>query len=61
MMTDGVGSALVRHVLDWSDRNGFLRVTLLADSENAGAVRFYERNGFRRAGMVVLRHGLDGG
>lgn len=57
----GVGSALVRHVLDWSDRNGFLRVTLLADSENAGAVRFYERNGFRRAGMVVLRHGLDGG
>jgi GNAT superfamily N-acetyltransferase len=57
----GVGSALVRHVLDWADRNGFLRVTLLADSENAGAVRFYERNGLRRAGMVVLRHGLDGG
>ncbi len=54
----GVGSQLLRHVLCWAESNGFLRVTLLTDRDNAGALRFYERNGFTRSGMAVLRQYL---
>lgn len=54
----GVGSLLLRHVLCWAESNGFLRVTLLTDRDNAGALRFYERNGFARSGMAVLRQNL---
>lgn len=54
----GVGDLLVRHVLAWARKNGFLRVTLLTDRDNAGALQFYERAGFARSSMVVLRLGL---
>ena len=54
----GIGGLLVRHVLCWAQCKGFLRVTLLTDRDNAGAVGFYERNGFVRSGMEVLRVGL---
>lgn len=55
----GVGDLLVRHVLAWARKNGFLRVTLLTDRDNAGALRFYESNGFKRSGMAVLRLDLS--
>lgn len=51
----GVGALLIQHVLCWGWNNGFLRVTLLTDPDNAHALRLYERNGFVRSGMLVLR------
>jgi ribosomal protein S18 acetylase RimI-like enzyme len=37
------------------------RLTLLTDRDNASALRFYERNGFTRSGMAVLRQSLGKG
>ena len=54
----GVGSRLLKHVVDGLKRNGFLRVTLLTDRDNAGAMRFYERHGFTPSGMLPLRMSL---
>lgn len=54
----GLGGKLVQHVLAWAKARGFLRVTLLADRDNAPALRFYEKQGFLASAMIVYRHGL---
>lgn len=51
----GVGSRLVQHILSWAQTNGYLRITLLTDRENSGALRFYEQHGFVSSSMAVLR------
>jgi len=53
-----LGRSLVEHVLDWARDNGIPRVTLLADKDNSPALSFYERLGFERSAMTVLRKGL---
>lgn len=50
-----VGSLLLEHALDWARERGVLRVTLLTDHDTLAAVRFYERAGFQRSQMQVLR------
>ena len=52
------GRRLVEHVLDWATQAGMPRVTLLADQNNAPAQTFYERLGFGRSAMQVLRKTL---
>jgi GNAT superfamily N-acetyltransferase len=54
----GIGTRLVDHILDWARREGYLRVTLLTDAGNSGAIRFYERRGFARSAMIALRRNL---
>lgn len=54
----GIGALLLGHVTCWARSNGFLRVTLLTDGNNTGALRFYGRNGFVQSNMAVLRCGL---
>ncbi|MBZ0091189.1 MAG: GNAT family N-acetyltransferase [Sulfuricellaceae bacterium] len=54
----GLGGKLIDHVLEWAEQEGLLRVTLLTDRSNRGALRFYQRQGFRRSSMVVLRRPL---
>lgn len=51
----GLGRKLVEHILAWAAANGLPRVTLLADKDNAPALAFYERLGFGRSAMRVLR------
>lgn len=51
----GLGKQLVEHVLHWAVENGCLRVTLLADRENAHALGFYRHLGFEKSAMAVLR------
>ncbi|ANT64889.1 GNAT family N-acetyltransferase [Prosthecochloris sp. CIB 2401] len=52
----GVGSALVSHACRYAAQNGFKRITLLTDPDNAAAHHLYERHGFRSSGMKVFRN-----
>jgi len=51
----GLGSRLLQHAADYAQANGFVRITLLTDLVNQGAIRFYERHGFQRSAMTALR------
>lgn len=51
----GLGRQLVAHVLAWARAAGLSRVTLLADRDNAAALRFYRSLGFEESAMVVRR------
>ena len=55
----GLGRRLVEHVLHWAASEGMSRVTLLADKDNAAALKFYERLGFEKSAMVVRRKRLS--
>ncbi|MBI5901570.1 MAG: GNAT family N-acetyltransferase [Rhodocyclales bacterium] len=54
----GHGRRLVEHVLAWARGAGLARVTLLADRDNAAALRFYQTLGFEESAMVVRRRRL---
>lgn len=54
----GHGRRLVEHVLAWAAAEGMSRVTLLADRDNASALRFYRTLDFEESAMVVRRRGL---
>jgi GNAT superfamily N-acetyltransferase len=51
----GVGTALLRFVIDEARRQGVLRLTLLTDGENRRAQALYSRCGFRPSGMLPMR------
>ena len=51
----GVGTALLRHAIDWARRHGFGRITLLTDTTNNDAIRFYARAGFAESPMTAMR------
>jgi GNAT superfamily N-acetyltransferase len=55
----GFGRQLVEHVAAWAAANGLARITLLADRDNAPALAFYERLGFERSAMRVLRRRIS--
>jgi GNAT superfamily N-acetyltransferase len=57
----GMGRKLVEHVLAWAKAEGMSRVTLLADRDNASALAFHERMGFKPSCMMVLRKLLSYG
>lgn len=52
---NGIGSALLRHAIDFARDTGLLRLTLLTDTVNSEAQRFYERHGFERSPMLPMR------
>jgi len=51
----GLGTRLLRAVVDWARRKGLARITLLTDADNAGARRLYVRHGFSVSAMQPLR------
>ncbi len=51
----GIGSRLIAHACAWARTQGYERITLLTDGDNATAHRFYAGNGFMRSEMVVFR------
>jgi ribosomal protein S18 acetylase RimI-like enzyme len=57
----GIGSRLLKHAVSFARNEGFGRITLLTDCDNAGAQQFYERSGFLRSSMLVMRKPLENG
>jgi GNAT superfamily N-acetyltransferase len=55
----GTGSELLSHAIDRARQQGCKRISLLADSENEPAHRFYHRHGFSRSSMLTFRLLLD--
>ncbi len=51
----GIGSALLRHVVDEARKQGVLRLTLLTDAKNARAQRLYSKLGFAPSTMTPMR------
>ena len=51
----GVGQQLIDFALGRAKKAGCLRITLLTDSDNERAHRFYEQAGFTRSSMVPFR------
>jgi GNAT superfamily N-acetyltransferase len=55
----GLGSRLLRHAIDYAKGHDFARLTLLTDRDNQGAIRLYERHGFKRSAMIPWRLSLN--
>jgi len=51
----GAGSMLLEAALAFARSSGCLRLTLLTDSANEPAQRFYKKHGFSRSDMVPMR------
>lgn len=51
----GIGSRLMDHAIATARSRGVTRISLLTDSVNAGAIRFYQRKGFTRSEMITMR------
>lgn len=56
---DGLGGELLQAAVALARQEGCLRITLLTDRANDGAIRFYQRHGFALSGMIPLRKMLD--
>lgn len=54
----GIGSLLIEHAVEVARREGFGRITLLTDSDNEPAQKFYRSKGFTQSGMIVFRKAL---
>jgi ribosomal protein S18 acetylase RimI-like enzyme len=50
----GLGSALLREVLEWCDRD---RIPAYLEASSAANQRLYQRHGFEVTGEIVLPHG----
>lgn len=51
----GVGRRLMAAVADWGRKRELQRLQLLADRDNAGGRRFYEKIGWRPTQLICLR------
>ena len=51
----GLGSQLLAHAIKYARETGCLRITLLTDNTNHGAIKFYEKQGFYKSPMIPLR------
>lgn len=56
---DGLGCELLEAAIALARKEGCLRITLLTDRANDGAIRFYQRHGFALSEMIPLRRMLD--
>lgn len=54
----GLGGRLLRFAVDEARRLGCSRLTLLTDTTNDAAQRFYAREGFTRSAMLPMRRAL---
>ncbi|HUF62919.1 MAG TPA: GNAT family N-acetyltransferase [Verrucomicrobiales bacterium] len=51
----GFGGILLKHVIDFAQDRGFLRITLLTDRISAESQAFFQHHGFRHSSMIPMR------
>lgn len=51
----GYGTKLIKYAVEEAEKRGAKRVTLLTDDTNESAIKFYEKNGFKKSEMQVMR------
>ncbi len=51
----GIGKKLLDALADWAGRRGATRLDLLADRDNIGGLKFYERLNWRRTNLIALQ------
>lgn len=56
---NGIGAALFSHIERWAAVNGFVRMQLNADSNNAPALAFYDSQGWEQCNLVWLRKHIE--
>lgn len=54
-----IGSSLMDFVLEYIKAKGCKRITLLSDSDNFKAHKFYEKHGFVKSAMMPFRKVID--
>lgn len=52
---ESIGAQLLHEAINQVRTAGCTRITLLTDSTNSAAIRFYKKAGFVRSGMIPLR------
>jgi ribosomal protein S18 acetylase RimI-like enzyme len=51
----GIGEAMLKHLRQWSLRQGLSRLQLLADQDNKRALEFYRKQGWTTTDLIGLR------
>ena len=51
----GYGSYFMTQIKAYCQQNGYKRITLLTDEDNAGAQRFYEKNGYHHTHSILMK------
>ncbi len=54
----GIGSSLVKFLIDWGENNNLKRIELLVDEHNDRAINLYRKFGFREEGRLKKRRKL---
>lgn len=54
--SQGYGTKLLNHAIEFARIKGFSRITLLTDRPNDGAKKFYLAHGFMHSDMIPLRY-----
>ena len=54
----GIGSQLLTSAIELCRALGYFRISLLTDTKNSAAQRFYERHGFRTVEVTMMRRRL---
>ncbi len=53
--SQGFGSKLINFAIEFAKENGCKRLTLLTDTDNISAHKFYADKGFSRSSMIPFR------
>ena len=53
--TQGYGSRLLSHAIEFAKEKQFKRITLLTDKISAESQRFFQKNGFQFSHMIPMR------
>ncbi|MGD8909401.1 MAG: GNAT family N-acetyltransferase [Chromatiales bacterium] len=51
----GIGEALMNHLITWVEKKGVTRLQLLADRDNQPALEFYRKQGWETTSLIALR------
>jgi ribosomal protein S18 acetylase RimI-like enzyme len=51
----GIGEALMKHLITWAEQKGVTRLQLLADRDNQPALDFYRKQGWETTRLIALR------